>query len=40
LAIQIANQKGLYSRLAQVEILNETLTLDQRVDYAIQQFGQ
>lgn len=40
LAIQIANQKGLYARLQQVEGITEAHSIDQRVEYAIREFGQ
>ncbi|MEH6649219.1 MAG: alpha-L-glutamate ligase-like protein [Motiliproteus sp.] len=40
LAIQIANQKGLYARLQQVEGLTEAHSIDERVEYAIREFGE
>ena len=39
LAIQIANQRGMFSRLQQVEALPETFHIDERVDFAIKQFA-
>ncbi|MEH6470225.1 MAG: alpha-L-glutamate ligase-like protein [Halopseudomonas sp.] len=38
LAIQIANQKGLFRRLSQIEQLSQTFHIEERVDYAMRMF--